>query len=87
MLGGYSADCTGGSVAEIGLELNAIFPLPWKIDCGRASWKTVQAHEYERRGLVNRKELRKKPFPADEKNFRELQKLKQKTEDQERECK
>ena len=34
---------------EIGLELNAIFPLPWKIDYGRASWKTVQAHKAEGR--------------------------------------
>ena len=31
---------------EIGLVLNAVFPLPWKIDYGRASWKAVQAHEY-----------------------------------------
>jgi hypothetical protein len=72
MFGDYSANCTGGSVEEIGLVLNAVFPLPWKNDYGRASWKIVQAHEYETRGLVNRKELRKKPFPGDEKNFREL---------------
>lgn len=49
---------TGGSVVEIGLVLNAVFPLPWKTDCGRESWKTVRGHKYETRGLVNRKELR-----------------------------
>jgi len=52
---------------EIGLVLNAVFPLPWKTDCGRESLEDSCRYASQRPGgLVKRSCRFKKPFPGDQ---------------------